>query len=113
MAEQPIPESTACEGWSRVLTNVLRHQWWLFDVQYQAGLRLLELLAPVHQPPAPAAPNDFRDLERRAAECARRGAALPREVYDVWNRQRIDWSRFPEWARPVDPEMFTGCAHEG
>ena len=32
-------------------------------------------------------------------------------VYDAQNRGRIDWSRFPEWAWPTDPEVFTG--HEG
>lgn len=41
------------------------------------------------------------------------GFAPPAEAYLVQNRHKIDWSQFPEWARPSDPEMFDGCGHEG
>jgi hypothetical protein len=54
-----------------------------------------------------------KDLERRATELANKGLPPPKEIYEVQNRSRIDWSKFPEWARPVDPEVFEGCAHEG
>ena len=37
----------------------------------------------------------------------------PREVYQAPYRNLIDWSRFPDWARPSDPEMFEGSGHEG
>jgi hypothetical protein len=43
----------------------------------------------------------------------RRGLAPPPEIYRVEYRRRIDWLRFPAWARPVDPELFDGCCHEG
>jgi hypothetical protein len=116
MAVQAKPVSpTACEGWSLAMTEVLRHQWWLCDLQYRAGLTLLKTLVPGYQltetesPPA----DELADLERRAHECARQGTALPREVHDIRNRRHIDWSMFPEWARPVDPEVFSGIGHEG
>ncbi len=41
------------------------------------------------------------------------GFAPPAEAYLVQNRHKINWSRFPDWARPADPEMFDGCGHEG
>ena len=130
MAEQTKPGyRTVCEGWSRAVTEALRYQWWLFDVQYRAGIKWLETLVPVRERPVaaatqdvagsvdeacfPASPYELKALEQRALECARRGVALPRAVYDIRNRRRIDWSQFPEWARPVDPEVFTGSAHEG
>ncbi len=53
------------------------------------------------------------DLTERALVCIAQGFAPPREVYLVQNRTHIDWSRFPTWARPVNPEMFDGCCHEG
>jgi len=120
---------TVCEGWSQAMTDALRYQWWLYDLQYRAGLKLLNTLVPAHERPdtaatpaegsgttgesPPACLDELRDLERRAWECVRRGVALPREVYDIRNRRRIDWSAFPEWARPVDPDVFAGSAHEG
>jgi hypothetical protein len=137
MAEQTKPGCrTVCEGWSQAIAEALRYQWRLFDVPYQAGIQLLETLVPVRERPAPGvpvggspaesedtgpegearfptSPYELRELEQRALECARRGVALPRAVYDIRNRRRIDWSQFPEWARPVDPEVFTGSAHEG
>ena len=41
------------------------------------------------------------------------GFAPPPEIYRIENRRRIDWLRFPDWARPVDPQVFEGCCHEG
>ena len=51
--------------------------------------------------------------EERARERTRQGLAPPREIYDIRNRNRVDWSTLPEWAMPPDPELFEGCAHEG
>jgi hypothetical protein len=48
-----------------------------------------------------------------ATDRVNRGLAPPAEIYQVRNRARINWSDFPEWARPVDPEAFEGCCHEG
>ena len=48
-----------------------------------------------------------------ALDRLRRGLAPPAEIYRVKNREQIDWSVFPGWARPTDPEVFDGCCHEG
>ncbi len=42
-----------------------------------------------------------------------RGLAPPAEAYQIQNRTKIDWSLAPSWARPIDPEIFDGCGHEG
>jgi len=52
-------------------------------------------------------------LIKLAEERVRQGFAPPPRIYQVEYRRRIDWSRFPAWARPVDPEVFNGCCHEG
>jgi hypothetical protein len=52
-------------------------------------------------------------LLRLAEKRVQHGLAPPSEVYRVENRRRIDWQEFPEWARPVDPQIFEGCCHEG
>jgi len=41
------------------------------------------------------------------------GLAPPPEIYRIEYRRRIDWSEFPTWAQPVDPQVFDGCCHEG
>jgi hypothetical protein len=48
-----------------------------------------------------------------AQDRMRRGFAPPPEIYRVEYRDRIDWLRFPAWARPVNPQLFDGCCHEG
>jgi hypothetical protein len=53
------------------------------------------------------------DLIKVAKERLSKGLAPPREIYDVQNRDRIDWGNVPDWARSIDPELFEGCAHEG
>jgi hypothetical protein len=122
MAE-PMPTGSAsiCQYLSRGLAGVARWQWLLLDAQFQAGLKLVAALAPAANP-APGceprarphhAPEDLKAIEQRAAELASKGLPPPKEIYEVQNRGRIDWSRFPEWARPVDPEVFEGCGHEG
>jgi hypothetical protein len=98
-----------CAYWSRAVTRLLWNQWKLLDAQYAAGIELLDTVAGA---PAAAAPAK-QTLERYALERVQKGLAPPREVYAVPNRGRIDWSRFPDWARPIDPEVFEGCGHEG
>jgi hypothetical protein len=61
----------------------------------------------------PQRPADVNDLLDLAAARLRQGLAPPREIYLVQNRNAIDWSQFPAWARPIDPEIFDGCCHEG
>ena len=48
-----------------------------------------------------------------AEQRVRRGLAPPPEIYRVEHRRRVDWLKFPGWARPVDPQVFDGCCHEG
>lgn len=57
--------------------------------------------------------TDERELIERALERVEKGLAPPSEIYRVEIRPLIDWSRFPRWAQPVDPEMFDGGCHEG
>ena len=52
-------------------------------------------------------------LIQLAEQRMRNGLAPPPEIYRIENRRRIDWLRFPDWARPVDPQLFEGCCHEG
>jgi hypothetical protein len=52
-------------------------------------------------------------LIQLAEQRMRNGLAPPPEIYRIENRRRIDWLRFPDWARPVDPQLFNGCCHEG
>jgi hypothetical protein len=52
-------------------------------------------------------------LVRLAEQRMHRGLAPPTEIYRIENRQRVDWQKFPVWARPVDPQVFDGCCHEG
>ena len=54
-----------------------------------------------------------RELLKLAMTRVQRGLAPPPELYRVRDRSLIDWSVFPEWARPIDPEVFEGCSHEG
>jgi len=97
-----------CEYWSRAVTSLVRNHWKLLDTQYGAGIQLLGAVAGES-----AASSGLETLEQYALERASKGLPPPREVYDAQNRNRINWSRFPEWARPIDPEVFEGSAHEG
>jgi hypothetical protein len=118
---------TFCEHWFSAAKTMLACQWKLFETQCQAGLRIAEATlggAPANKPLARAAPEqrpnigppaavDVRQLERRAAECISLGLAPPREIYKAPYRAQIDWEKFPNWARPSDPELFEGTGHEG
>lgn len=58
-----------------------------------------------------------RMRRQRLIELARRrvdqGLAPPAEIYRVELRRCIDWTEFPRWARPIDPDMFDRTCHEG
>ncbi|MCA9103226.1 MAG: hypothetical protein KDA63_18855 [Planctomycetales bacterium] len=58
-------------------------------------------------------PLAFDELIEAAEERIRQGLAPPPEIYQVKYRRRVDWTRFPLWAQPLDPEIFDGCGHEG
>ncbi len=107
-----IPDSREIySDWFRMVSSVARGQWQLLDDQYQAGLDILNTLGGPKE--AEKASDRIRDLESRALERVKKGFPPPPEVYLAQNRAHIDWSRFPEWAWPMDPELFTGTAHEG
>ncbi len=53
------------------------------------------------------------ELAQLAANRMRQGFPPPAEIYQVQYRSCINWLEFPDWARPVDPEAFDGCCHEG
>jgi hypothetical protein len=58
-------------------------------------------------------PMSASDVMELATQRMRDGFAPPPEIYRIENRNRIDWSKFPSWARQLDPEVFDGCCHEG
>ena len=53
------------------------------------------------------------DLVKTALHRVRRGFAPPAEIYRAEYRNQVDWSQFPLWARSLDPDIYTGCCHEG
>ena len=53
------------------------------------------------------------ELIQFAYERVGRGLAPPPEIYRIEYRRCVDWSKFPPWAQPVDPEVFNGSCHEG
>jgi hypothetical protein len=103
------PYQGVYECWSQAVTSLVRNQWLLLDAQYAAGIELLDAAAGSRAAAAPAK----QTLEQYALARVQQGLSPPREIYDAHNRGRIDWSRFPAWARPIDPEAFEGTAHEG
>ena len=54
-----------------------------------------------------------QELIESAERQIRQGFAPPPKIYRIEYRQRVDWLRLPDWARPVDPQLFEGCCHEG
>jgi hypothetical protein len=124
MIDTMLPDSQGVYAdWLRMVSSVVRGQWQLLDAQFQAGLDFLKKLADDKKveseakgatpPNISTPPGSLADLETRALERVRKGFPPPPEVYQVQNRSRIDWSRFPEWAWPIDPDLFTGTSHEG
>jgi hypothetical protein len=109
--------------WSQNVTGVLACQWDLFETQYRVGLKMVEaaLRLPGNAEPAseerggeaPHTADKFHRLESLALERSRKGLAPPRELYGVPYRDRVDWSKFPDWARPINPEVFQDSGHEG
>jgi hypothetical protein len=120
---QERESQTIYECWSQHVAGVLAWQWNLFETQYQVGLKIMEVALRIPGNPEPvsderkgAAPqtgDELHRLESLALERARKGLAPPRELYEVPYRDRIDWSKFPGWARPIDPEVFQELGHEG
>jgi hypothetical protein len=107
------------DSWARTVTSMVWGQWVVLDTGLQAAHTVLQAagaptawpFGPRSEPPARHG-NDHEDLVRTAIDRMRQGLAPPREVHAFPHRERIDWSLFPEWARPTDPDLFEG-AHEG
>jgi hypothetical protein len=113
------PEFNEClppyQSWVRAMADAVCNQWELANAQYRWGMRVLHALGggPSQIVSAPAKPGETPSLEALAQERMQQGLPPPREIYEVQNRSRIDWTAAPDWARPADPELFEGCAHEG
>src|SRR5689334_19946825 len=103
----PLPlnaSQTVCQCWSQALAGVLAWQWKMMEAQYRIGLKVVEAALRVPGEPVPAADKPpgkappaadrFESLEALACERARKGRALPSEIYDIPYRNRIDWSKF-------------------
>jgi len=118
-----IPGNTVCQGWSGFVTSLLGYQWKLLDVQCEVGMTIVKSVLGLSPARGVGSPQDHKaepqpreklpSLEQRASERLRQGLAPPRVIYEVPNRNRLNWSDFPDWARPNDPELFEGCGHEG
>jgi hypothetical protein len=68
------------------------------------------------RPNPQADPSDWKtpeELTEVAIARMNQGFAPPAEVYQIQYRSRINWNDFPDWARPINPEAFDGCCHEG
>jgi hypothetical protein len=110
--------------WSQVVTSLVWGQWQVLDAGLRATSKILEAAsqAPADEAvqsggtPEPAAPSlasAVEELVQVAGKRVAQGLAPPREIYKAQYRKQIDWSKFPEWAQPSDPEVYEGCAHEG
>jgi hypothetical protein len=111
-----------CDFLSKAVKDATCSQWRLLVAQSRVGFSLWNALLGVppetdssheaqHEVANPKATSPG-SLEEVATERMKRGFAPPREIYDLKNRGRIDWSTVPAWARPLDPELFEG-GHEG
>jgi hypothetical protein len=120
---QEKENQTVYRCWSQTVAGVLACEWKLFETQYQVGLKIVEAALRIpggwgaspgeRGGAAPQTTDEFQRLESLAFERTRSGLAPPREIYEVPYRDRLDWSKFPEWARPIDPELFQDSGHEG
>jgi hypothetical protein len=112
-----------CQFLSKTVTEATWKQWQFLVAQSQFGISVWKAMLGGLQPMKPASEQKGKgaepgtagapdSLERVATERMKSGFAPPREVYDVRNRDKIDWLSVPDWARAPDPEMFEG-GHEG
>jgi hypothetical protein len=117
--QQDLVRLSSPQHLSRAVTDVMWNQWrWLVG-QCQFGFTMwgAVMKSCAARESVPGRKDEVAggpvNLEQQTLERLRRGAAPPREIYDVQNRGRIDWSTVPDWARPSDPDLFEGCSHEG
>jgi hypothetical protein len=99
-------------GYERLAQSFIRwswDQWQCAGTAWKMGLEAWKVMIPI----TPSPGHEAESLEQKALERMKSGYAPPREIYDIRNRQRIDWTQVPEWAQPSDPELFEGSGHEG
>ena len=121
MSHQSItPTERAYQEWSLVVTGLLEYQWKVWGAPYHLGMEFVgSLLSSSMEQRADESPltapetAELTSLQQFAAERVRQGFPPPREIYALPYRDRINWSDFPAWARPTDPELFQDCSHEG
>ncbi len=120
MLEPPGGGGATVHGcWSQMLLSILEYQWQLFDAPFRVGIRVMErALGPDVGARGPVSSEmtlaeKVKTLQRLAAERVAQGLPPPREAYQAPYRDLINWGGFPEWARPLDPELFECCGHEG
>ncbi len=96
--------------WSRAVTSLVWGQWLMLETGFQAMQTILATAAPVVGSKPAIGTAGLLEL---AQARMKKGLPPPREVYLAPYRDEIDWTKFPDWARPSDPDMFEGCSHEG
>lgn len=117
----PEPETrtaTARQHWSDVMTSLLGYPWKVWDMQCQIGMSIVDSMLRMTGGREMLSielktMERLSSLEEQALERLRKGLSPPREIYELPYRGRVNWSEFPIWARPTDPEVFEGCSHEG
>jgi hypothetical protein len=113
------PGEPAHPSWPHALTCLVGYQWKLWGVPYQIGMEIVESVLKSsteireEEKPVQTGSKPGSSLEQLAAQRVQQGLPPPREIYALPCRDRINWSDFPAWARPTDPELFEGCSHEG
>jgi hypothetical protein len=99
--------------WSRTVKDMVWGQWVVLDTGLAAAHTVLTAASAPAASPGGGTAAETERLVALARERMRRGLAPPPDIYKAPYRDRIDWSLFPDWARPNDPELYEGCSHEG
>src|SRR4051794_6624637 len=112
-----LSEPASSTGWSQALADMLASQLRLLKAPYDMGCEIIEeslrqrtCAKEGHRGPVC---DEFRVIKALPRKRGKRGLSLPAMIYRSPYRDRVDWASFPPWARPVDPEMFQECGHEG
>jgi hypothetical protein len=103
------------QSWSRAVTSLVWGQWLMLDMGFQAMQRVLGTATSVAGAPATGGTSGnggTSDLLSRAVARMKEGLPPPREIYLAPYRNQIDWTKYPDWARPSDPDLFES-GHEG
>ncbi len=106
-----------CQDWTEQMTRAMFLPWQIYLGSWEQGVRNLAFskssTLPEKKGTLPLKHRTPKEVEKVARERIEKGYAPPAEIYLSPIREQIDWSNFPLWARPSDPELFEGSAHEG